>query len=163
MILKNKILPLAFLAIILLSCQKGGQVSEVGNQAPSFSLPGLDGNIVKLESLRGKVVILNFWIYTWGACVADLPRLAELYRSYSSDGLEILAICLDENEDRILSTVSRFNLNYRILIDKGTTTTGAYKVRSIPLNLIIDKKGVIRYRQVGYNPDVMREVIEQLL
>ncbi|MBM3238245.1 redoxin domain-containing protein [Candidatus Poribacteria bacterium] len=64
MILKSKILPLALLAIIFLSCKNGGQEPKVGNPAPSLSLSDLNGNTVKLESLRGKVVILNFWSYT---------------------------------------------------------------------------------------------------
>ena len=64
MILKNKILSLALLAVILLSCKNGGPESKVGNPAPSLSLSDLNGNTVKLESLRGKVVILNFWSYT---------------------------------------------------------------------------------------------------
>lgn len=63
--LRSKILLLiAFLAFALLSCQKGGQAPEVGKQAPPLSLPDLNGNVVSLESLRGKVVVLNFWSYT---------------------------------------------------------------------------------------------------
>jgi cytochrome oxidase Cu insertion factor (SCO1/SenC/PrrC family) len=64
MILKNKVLPLAFLAITLFSCQSGGPEPKVGNPAPSFSLSDLNGDTVKLENLKGKVVILNFWSYT---------------------------------------------------------------------------------------------------
>jgi hypothetical protein len=64
MILKNKILPLAFLAVIFLSCKNGGPEPKIGNSAPLLSLSDLNGNTVKLESLRGKVVILNFWSYT---------------------------------------------------------------------------------------------------
>ncbi len=96
--------------------------------------------------------------------MADLPLLEkDIYSLYSSKGLEILAICLDDNEDAIKSTVASFNLTYRILYDKGGTTAKAYKVTSIPLNLIVDKKGVIQYRNTGYDSATMRSVIEKIL
>jgi hypothetical protein len=64
MIMKSKILPLIFLAVILLSCGEDKQAPEVGNPAPSLSLPDLNGESVSLESLKGKVVIMNLWTYT---------------------------------------------------------------------------------------------------
>ena len=65
MVLKSKILPLlAFLVPVLLSCGKGGQAPEVGNSSPNVSLPDLNGELVSLESLKGKVVIINLWTYT---------------------------------------------------------------------------------------------------
>ena len=64
MILKSKALPLIFLALILLSCGEDKQAPEVGNPAPSISLSDLNGDVVSLESLKGKVVIINIWTYT---------------------------------------------------------------------------------------------------
>ena len=87
----------------------------------------------------------------------------DIYSLYSSKGLEILAICLSDNEDAIKSTIAPYNLTYRVLADRGGVTARAYKVTSIPMNLIVDKKGVIRYRNVGYDPSAMKSVIEKLL
>ena len=87
----------------------------------------------------------------------------DIYSLYKSRGLEILAICLNDNEDAIKSAIAPFNLTYRVLTDRGGMTARAYKVTSIPMNLIIDKKGIIRYRNVGYDPSAMRSVIDKLL
>lgn len=96
--------------------------------------------------------------------MADLPLLErDIYSLYSSKGLEILAICLDDNEDAIKSTIAPLNLTYRILYDRGRMTARAYKVTGIPLSLIIDKKGIIRYRNIGYDPTAMRDAIDKLL
>lgn len=92
-----------------------------------------------------------------------MPLLEQDFYYPYGDKVEILAVCLDKNEEKIISSILPFNLSYRILIDEGRTAAKDYKVRGIPLNLIIDKEGVIRYRQPGYNPDAMREVVEQLL
>ena len=96
--------------------------------------------------------------------MADLPLLEnDLYSPYSSKGLEILAVCLDENKDRIVSTIAPFNLSYRILVDKDRTAARAYRVSAIPSNFVIDRGGVIRYRQTGYNMGAMRTLIATLL
>ncbi len=87
----------------------------------------------------------------------------DFYQTYNSRGLEIFSICLDEDEEMILSKILPLNLSYRILIDRGRTAARAYRVMGIPLNLIIDKKGIIRYREIGYDPDAMRKLIEELL
>jgi len=92
-----------------------------------------------------------------------LPLLARDFHHPYGDKVEVLAVCLDDNEEKIMSAIIPFNLSYRVLIDKGRTVAKSYKVRGIPLNLIIDKEGIIRYRQLGYNPNAMREMIEQLL
>lgn len=60
----QRVLLLLFLAVFLLSCQKVGQSPEVGKIAPSISAPDLNGNTVSLESLKGKVVLINLWSYT---------------------------------------------------------------------------------------------------
>jgi len=96
--------------------------------------------------------------------VADLPLLEQdFYNTYNSKGLEIVAVCLDDDKGRIISTISQFNLSYHVLVDNGMAAAKAYKANAIPLNLIIDRKGVIQYREVGYNPDAMKEIIEKSL
>jgi cytochrome c biogenesis protein CcmG, thiol:disulfide interchange protein DsbE len=87
----------------------------------------------------------------------------DIYSRYKSRGFEILAICLNDNEDAIKSAIAPFNLTYRVLTDRGGMTARTYKVTSIPMSLIIDKKGIIRYRKVGYDPSAMMDVIDKLL
>ena len=70
---------------------------------------------------------------------------------------------MSDNEDAIKSTIAPLNLTYRVLADRGGVTARVYKVTSIPMNLIVDKKGIIRYRNVGYDPSAMRSVIDKLL
>ena len=96
--------------------------------------------------------------------MADLPLIdRDFHYPYNSRGLEIFSICLDVDEERIISTIMPLNLSYRVLVDKEGAANKAYRVTGIPLNLIIDKSGIIRYLQVGYNPSVMQEIVEQLL
>ena len=64
MMLKSKVLPLVSLAVILLSCQKIEQGPEVGKRAPFLGLSDLNGNVVSLKNLKGKVVIVNFWSHS---------------------------------------------------------------------------------------------------
>jgi len=68
---------------------------KVGEPAPDFFLEGMDGRTIRLSSLRGKPVLLNFWSSWCGNCVAQEPKLKELYDAYHARGLEILAVSYD--------------------------------------------------------------------
>ena len=89
----------------------------------------------------------------------------DFYYPYKSKGLEILAICLDASEEEILPAIIPLNLSYHIIVDREGTAAEAYDVRAAdaPLSLILDRQGIIRYRESGYDPDSMRELVEQLL
>jgi len=96
--------------------------------------------------------------------VADLPLLErDIYSVYKSKGLEILSISIDDNEEIIKSIVASNNLTYPMLVDKDRTVARSYKVTGIPLNIIVDKKGIIQYRQTGYDPGVITAIIEKSL
>jgi cytochrome c biogenesis protein CcmG/thiol:disulfide interchange protein DsbE len=96
--------------------------------------------------------------------VADLPLLErDIYSVYKSKGLEILSISINDNEEIIKSIVAKNNLTYPMLVDKDGTVARSYKVTGIPLNIIVDKKGIIQYRQTGYDPGVIGSIIEKFL
>jgi peroxiredoxin len=96
--------------------------------------------------------------------VADLPLLErDIYSVYKPKGLEIISVSLDDNEEIIKSLVASNNLTYPVLIDKDRKIGGSYKVTGIPLNIIVDRKGIIQYRQTGYDADVITAIIDKSL
>ncbi|MDR0784645.1 MAG: TlpA family protein disulfide reductase [Treponema sp.] len=114
-----------------------------------FSLPLLNGNMVRLSSLRGKVVFLNFWATWCPPCRAEMPSMESLYQRFKEKGLEFLAVDLMEDRDDVLSFVSANKLSFPIAIDTDGRASENYSTGYIPTTFIIDKGGDVIAATVG--------------
>ncbi len=119
--------------------------------APSFQLTDLHGQEVSLAQFQGKVVILDFWATWCGPCRMSMPLLEKLQQEYPSD-LKLLAINLEEPLDQVRDYVSRQNIRSTVLLDSEGKVGRAYGSESIPMQVIIDKKGIVRDVLVGFSP-----------
>lgn len=123
-------------------------------RAPAFSLKDLHGATVTLESLRGKVVVLNFWTKTCGPCLEEMPELAELTKIVRDrPDVVVLAVSIDDGPDDVkdtLQTVLRAEPPFRVAFDPDSEIVGGkYGTRLFPETWFIDKRGVIRARFDG--------------
>jgi peroxiredoxin len=123
-------------------------------RAPDFSLKDLTGKTVTLDSLQGKVVILNFWTKTCGPCLEEMPELAELTKVVRDrPDVVVLAVSVDEGPDDVkptLQTVLREPPPFDVLFDPDAAiVSGKYGTRLFPETWFIDKRGVIRARFDG--------------
>lgn len=80
--------------------QQAGELIKVGQDAPDISLPGPDGKVRSLSSLKGKVVLLDFWASWCGPCRRENPHVVEVYKKYNSKGFEIFSVSLDGVDPR---------------------------------------------------------------
>jgi peroxiredoxin len=139
-------------------------------RAPDFALKDMSGNTVTLESLRGKVVVLNFWSKTCGPCLEEMPDLAELTKILRErTDVAVLAVSVDEGPDDIrptLQTVLREEPPFRVLFDPESRVVGnKYGTHLYPETWFIDKRGVIRARFDGareWNTSLMINYIDAL-
>ena len=129
-------------------------------KAPDFSLADLEGNIVSLSDLRGKVVLLNFWGTWCGPCKREIPDFVNLMNKYKKQGLEIVGVTLTSgSSEKIQSFARQWDINYTLLTDiKNNETqvvTSMYgqvtgeRISGIPTSFIIDRNGFIQKRYVG--------------
>jgi peroxiredoxin len=123
-------------------------------RAPDFSLKDMKGNTVTLESLRGKVVLLNFWTKTCGPCLEEMPELAELTKIVRDrPDVAVVTVSVDDSADDIkptLQTVLREEPPFAVLVDPGAkVVNGKFGTRLFPETWFIDKRGVIRARFDG--------------
>jgi peroxiredoxin len=123
-------------------------------RAPSFALKDLHGATVTLDSLRGKVVVLNFWSKTCGPCLEEMPDLAELTKIIKDrPDVAVVAVSIDDGPDDVrptLKTVLRGDPPFTVLFDPDAVTVGGkYGTRLYPETWFIDKRGVIRARFDG--------------
>jgi peroxiredoxin len=123
-------------------------------RAPDFSLKDLTGKTVTLDSLKGKVVVLNFWTKTCGPCLEEMPELAELTKVVRDrPDVVVLAVSVDEGPDDVkptLQTVLREPPPFDVLFDPDAAiVSGKYGTRLFPETWFIDKRGVIRARFDG--------------
>ena len=126
---------------------------ETSAAASDFKLQDLNGKIVRLSDFKGKPVLLDFWATWCPPCRASIPGIEKLHKNYSSKGLVVLSISLDEGGwDSVKSFATEHGITYPVL--KGTEDVSSqFQVRTIPMMVIINKEGRIVKRYLGYGDD----------
>ena len=136
---------------------------QVGETAPNFTLPDLEGQPRSLEDYRGRVVILNYWATWCPPCVDEMPSLEKLHRALSEKGLTVLAVSVDERFEDIEGFVDDFGLTFTILHDEGMKTSRSYQTFKYPETYIIDRDGRLKSKVVGERDWVAPSVIRDLV
>ncbi|PLY03632.1 MAG: hypothetical protein C0623_01040 [Desulfuromonas sp.] len=133
--------------------QSSGAISEtvsVGQPAPDFELRDKDGGIYSLSSLRGKVVLVNFWATWCPPCRSEIPSMEELYKSYGKGNLELLAINVEPEGPSLMDDFSKeFPHSFPVLFDEDASVQQLYGVFKFPETFIVNKNGIIVERVIG--------------
>lgn len=133
---------------------------KVGDIAPDFTLNDLDGKPVSLSSFAGKkVVLLAFFSMRCGACLMEAPHLERLHKKYDGQ-IALLAINTDGVDAKIAGETMKevgFDITYPVLFDPEFQATDAYTNFVVPLTLVIDKEGIIRYIHTGFKEGTEKE------
>ena len=123
--------------------ERRGRGLETGKAVPDFRLPALAGGTGDLVSLRGRVVLLNFWATWCPPCVAEMPSLDRLSRALASEGLVVVGISVDNDEAALREFVAHHRLGFTILRDPGAHTAAAYRVTGYPQTFLIGRDGTL--------------------
>jgi peroxiredoxin len=137
-----------------------------GGDAPALALEDLDGRPHRLESYRGKVVLINFWATWCEPCREEMPSIDRLLRSMAGRPFAVLAVNLAEPHARIRTYLEKTPVGFTVLLDRDTAVAKAWKARILPATYVVGPDGRIRYSYVGeldWSQEKVRRTIGALL
>jgi peroxiredoxin len=138
---------------------------ETGSQAPGFELADLTGKMVSSREYAGKVVILDFWATWCPPCREEIPHFVALQSKYGAQGLVVVGLSLDAGgASDVAPFAKEHNISYPMLIGNDDVAKAYGGVSAIPTTFVIDRKGKIVKRFIGFTPpEVFEETIAPLL
>jgi thiol-disulfide isomerase/thioredoxin len=134
---------------------------QVGEMAPAFELSLIDGSKVRIDQLRGQVVLLNFWATWCVPCRAELPLLDSYYRHQQKHGLRVFAVTTENS-----LPIYRLKPLFKTLqIESARNLRGPYApLAGVPTNYVIDRAGRVRYAKAGaFDLDALNAILVPLL
>ncbi len=162
--MKNKLLTLIVLSLISLVVVNIALATTelLGKQAPDFTLRSDQGDNKKLSEYRGKVVLINFWASWCGPCQQELPKLAELKELHDEFDFELLAINIDEEPQKAIRLAKKLGINFPVLFDKEKSVSKLYDIDAMPMTVLIDRNGDVRYLHRGYKESYLSLYQQQI-
>jgi peroxiredoxin len=121
-----------------------------GQHAPDFTLPALKGGNVSLSSLKGKVVLIDFWAQWCEPCKKELPQLDRIAKDYAGKGVAVIAVNIDKQRANAERMVKQLGLSLDVLLDPAGSVAGSYDLPKMPTSFVVDKKGIVRYVNEGF-------------
>ena len=138
--------------------------ATVSGPAPNFTLQSNAGGQVSLASLKGKVVMVNFWATWCVPCRQEMPHLEALYKKYNSLGFELLAVNVEKNNaEGARKWLQETPVTFPVLFDPENQVTKLYKVQTMPSTVIIGRDGTMRFMHNGYKPGYENDYQTQVL
>ncbi len=134
----------------------------VGRDAPDFVLKTLDGANLRLSEFRGQVVLVNFWARWAGDSRQEMPALSRINTTYQRAGLVVLGISVDDDLRRAREFAGAMKVSYPIMFDTGTDLGRDYLLQKMPMTILVDRSGVVRFSHVGYKHGDERIYLDQI-
>jgi peroxiredoxin len=134
----------------------------VGKDAPDFVLRGMDGRNLRLSEFRGQVVLVNFWARWAGDSRQEMAALDRINTTYQRAGLVVIGVSVDEDLRRAHEYAAAMGVSYPILFDAGSEIGKDYLLQKMPMTILVDRSGVVRYSSVGFKKGDERIFLDQI-
>lgn len=140
---------LTVMALMLLGTSVYGDSLK---KMPDFSLPSaLDGETMKSEELKGKVLLITFFATWCPPCRKEIPTLVKLQKNFGPEGFSVIGMSVDEKGPKVvIKMIEKTKINYPVLMAKGKTARAFGGVVGIPTSFLVDREGNIVKRYTGY-------------
>ena len=123
----------------------------IGREAPDFALHALVGSNVRLSEALGDVVVVTFWGSRCGPCGTQLGALNRSLATYSSVGLRVFGVSVDDDQARALEYAKGQSVRFPLLLDPSKSVSRLYEVDNLPMTVLIDRGGVVRHVHRDYS------------
>ncbi len=157
--MKNFLVGLAFSVFAATSLASSGLT---GQSAPDFALKSSTGENLRLSEHRGDVVMVNFWATWCGPCRQEMPLLEALHSRYERVGFSLLGVNIDDNSSKAMTMARELGVTFPVLFDARKEVSKLYQVDAMPVTVLIDREGKVRYVHQGYKPGYEDKYLDQI-
>jgi peroxiredoxin len=149
--------------LVVLALERAPAPLAEGLDAPALALPRLgDGQVVRLDDLRGRPVLVNFWATWCKPCEDEMPAMERLYQSLRGDGFELLAVSVDVGDAEVAAFRDRLSLSFPILRDPDRREATRWQSLRFPESWLVDAEGRIAARFIGPRDWDAREYADRI-
>lgn len=122
------------------------KATAIGQIAPEINLASPEGGLIALSSLRGKVVLIDFWASWCGPCRKEMPNVVNAYSKFKNKGFEIFGVSLDRDKDRWVEAIAKDGITWPQVSDLRqweSSVVPLYNIQGIPYTVLLDREGKI--------------------
>ncbi len=158
-------LMMSILLLMMTACSDHDVALVKGQPTPSFSLKNLQLQTVHFpDDFNNKVVLISFWADWCPSCKKELRDFETIYQKYREQGLAVLALNIDQDEQTAMAFIEGLNISYEVLLDDKGDVARNYAITSLPSALIVDRDGKLHTRLLGETPvAVFEQIVTSLL